>query len=177
MQLMGIWGRTAAVALAAMLIPALIVVACQATPLGYERRMQDTYAFIDAWEVALEGGRDDRGWSMLSDSAQGAYESKEQYVALASAADWSAFDLVPFNGHCDDLVWCSISLRIPGGVASVPEFLVASPTGEKTRLVAFVDNDQDGEPDSPDSEFGNGWMQVWWERVPWPDPGIGGGGG
>jgi len=142
--------------------------------------MQDTYAFIDAWEQALEGGSEARGWSMLSDAAREGFDGEAQYVALAEAADWSAFDLSPVNGRCDDLYACNVEVVVPQEPDAIPSFLLKSPRDAEAAghwLVILNDEDDDGAADPPDAEFGNAQMQVWWERVPWPDPGIGGGGG
>ena len=159
---------------------AVALAGCGATPDSYEQRMQDTYAFVEAWEGALEGDAEDRGWSMLSAQAQGGFEGDAQYVALADAADWSTFDLQPLTGACDDLYACSVSVLVVGGQASVPEFLLRSPNDQPDnafRLVGLVDLDGDRITDSPDPEAGNAFVQVLWERVPWPAPGIDGGGG
>ena len=142
--------------------------------------MQDTYAFIDAWEQALEGGSEDRGWSMLSDAARGGFDGEAQYVALAEAADWSAFDLSPVTGRCDDLYACNIHVVVPRQPDAIPPFLLTSPRNAEDAaygLLMIEDEDEDGAADPPDGELGNAQVQVWWERVPWPDAGIGGGGG
>lgn len=160
------------------IVVGVAVAGCATTPESYEQRMQDTYAFIDQWEAALEGSADDRGWSMLAGAAQRGFTDQDQYVELATATDWSAFDIVPLNGRCDDLYACSISVLVAGDVDAVPDFLQHAPNaGEEisARLIQFADADDDGVPDEPDPEFGNASVNVWWERVPWPDPGIGGG--
>jgi hypothetical protein len=150
---------------------------CATTPESYEQRMHDTYAFIDRWEAALHGQADDRGWSMLSGAAQRGFTDREQYVELATATDWSAFEIVPLTGFCDDLYACSISVLVAGDVDAVPGFLLRAPQapGElAARMVQFADADDDGVPDEADPQFGNAYINVWWERVPWSDPGIGG---
>lgn len=162
------------------ILAAAFLTACATTPASYEQRMQDTYAFIEAWERALEGGAEDRGWSMLSDSGRRGFDDEEQYVALAEAADWSAFDLTPQGGFCDDLYACSIGVLVPQDRTSIPAFLLESPrdgTDNSYRLIGIADENEDGAADPPQFDLGNAWMSVWWERVPWPDPGIGGGGG
>ena len=154
--------------------------ACVTTPASYERRMQDTYGFIEAWERALEGGEEDRGWSMLSDGARQGFDDEAQYVALAGAADWSAFDISPQGGHCDDLYACSIGVLVPQDASSIPAFLLRSPRDgidNSYRLIAITDENEDGQADPPEFDLGNAYMSVWWERVPWPAPSIEGSGG
>ena len=60
--------------------------ACGTVPDDYDRRMRDTYAFIEQWERALKGEADDRGWSLLSGNARAGFDDEAQYVALAEAA-------------------------------------------------------------------------------------------
>ena len=160
------------------MVVAITVVGCATTPESYEQRMQATYAFIDAWEAALGGEAEDRGWSMLAGAAQRGFADQAQYVELAAATDWSAFDIVPLIGQCDDLYACSISVLVAGDVDALPDFLQRPPNAPDdiaAQLVRFADTDDDGVPDEADPEFGNANVNVWWERVPWPDPGIGGG--
>lgn len=154
--------------------------ACSSTAARYDQRMEDTYAFIDQWESALKGGAEDRGWSMLSQASRRGFDSEDQYVELAAAADWSDLEITPLAGYCDDLHACSINLLIAGGIDSVPKMLLKSPNDNEAdayRLLHFNDFDQDGHAGEVDPEVGNAQIQVWWERVPWADPGIGGGGG
>ena len=156
----------------------MAVSGCSATPESYEARMEDTYAFIDAWEAAIAGDAEDRGWSMLAGAAQRGFVDQAQYVDMAAATDWTAFDIVPLDGFCDDLYACSISVLVAGDVDAVPDFLQQAPNAPdeiSARLLVFADTDDDGTPDPPDPEFGNAYVNVWWERVPWPAPGIGGG--
>lgn len=158
----------------------LVLASCATTPDGYDERMQDTYAYLIEWEHAIEGAASDRGWSMLSPAGRRGFESEAQYVSLAEGADWSAFEIQPLVGHCDDLFACNISILIPGGPESTPEYLLSSPNDRRDTafwLLHFNNSDQDGDADPPDPDLGNAQVQVWWERVPWPDPGIGGGGG
>ena len=150
---------------------------CATTPEVYEQRMQDTYAFIEAWERAVTGEADDRGWSMLSTSARSGFADEAQYVALAEAADWAAFEVTPVIGHCDDLWACSISVVVSREANAIPDFLRHAPLdrdGKRLPLLVIVDQDDDGRPDAPDDGGGNGFMSVWWGRLPWPDPRIGG---
>lgn len=155
------------------------LVACSAMPERYDDRVRDTLDHIEAWEQAIEGSAPDRGWSMLSLAGQRGFASEEQYISLAEAADWSAFDLQPLAGYCDDLYACNINVLVPGGIESAPAFLLSSPNDrENARYGLLLFNPVDGgPPGAPDPELGNAQMQVLWERVPWPDAGIGGGGG
>ena len=150
---------------------------CATTPDAYEQRMQDTYAFVDAWENAVSGGSDDRGWSLLSPAAQRGFFDEAAYVALAEAADWSRFELTTVGGHCDDLWMCSIRINLPRDPTAIPEFLTKPPLdddGKLSGLLVVHDQDDDGVPDAPKDDLGNGSLWVWWERVPWSDPGVGG---
>lgn len=154
--------------------------ACGTVPDDYDRRMRDTYAFIEQWERALKGEADDRGWSLLSGNARAGFDDEAQYVALAEAADWTSFELTPVGGFCDDLYACSIGVVVSPDPSSTPAFLLRSPNDaddSSYHLLVLVDEDEDGAADEPRADVGNGFVQVWWERVPWPAPGIGGGGG
>lgn len=95
---------------------------------------------------ALEGGRADRGWSLILPDSRRAYQDLDQYVTLAEETDWDEFSwqFVQEGDYCEDGgVYCSVRIDIAGVPGSVPPFLLESPESnpDDTFLTLRVDDD------------------------------------
>jgi hypothetical protein len=111
--------RIAAVVLA--LCSALVLISGCADEAGRERAR----LFAEEFLSDVRGGQPDYGWSLLHpdiqrDAFNGDYES---FRILVEAADWSEFRWDVVDVLADDSSLHFLTLRLPGGAESVPEFL------------------------------------------------------
>ena len=93
-----------------------------------ERGAQARSLAVDYYD-AVRGGRADRGWNLIHPDMRATIFNgdRDRYIALAAQADWSRFNIevgrpVPDDEH-GTLYF--IPIRVPGGTASVPAFLLA----------------------------------------------------
>lgn len=102
--------------------------------------------------VAVSGGGEDRGWSLLHPWSQAEWPDEAAYVAAAESADWSTFEFEVLETlYCDDGVMCQVLVDVPGGFDATPEFLRLP---EKDGAVGLRFDDVHGIP-------GNARMAVW----------------
>jgi hypothetical protein len=83
-------------------------------------------AMVDAYFRAASEGSSDLGWSLLHpDSRRAAFgDDYARYEALVRAADWSRFRWSVLDVIADDPTLYLVEVRIPGGPAVMPRFLV-----------------------------------------------------
>jgi hypothetical protein len=84
-------------------------------------------AMVDTYFRAMSEGTSDLGWSLLHpNSRRDAFgDDYGRYEALVRAADWSRFRWSVLDVIADDPTLYLVDVRIPGGRAVIPEFLVA----------------------------------------------------
>jgi hypothetical protein len=97
---------------------------------GWSNSNADARARADAYLLAVAGGSEDRGWSLLEASGRNEYGSEDTYRRLMVAADWSDFrwELL-YYAACDDGV-CQFAVRLPHGRDSVPESAWSDGSGD-----------------------------------------------
>ncbi|HEX2142457.1 MAG TPA: hypothetical protein VHK28_09340, partial [Candidatus Limnocylindria bacterium] len=75
-----------------LLLLAAAVTVLIAIQTGFVRPYEAPTAFVDRWLQAIVGrGAEDRGWSQLGERTRESFGSAEEWVAAASAQDWSTF--------------------------------------------------------------------------------------
>lgn len=105
---------------------------------------------------AVAGGQPDRGWSLLHPDSKRAYDSREQYVELAAAANWERFTWRVAEAdaaYCEDGgVYCQVRLEIAG---TPPAFLLAAPNWKPSDQLRTITRDESG------AKPGIAWMVVY----------------
>lgn len=116
-------GRGSSLRVAALALGACLVLVL----LGCDREAGRTRARLlaEGFLSGVAGGQPDYGWSLLHpdirrDAFNGDYES---FRVLVEAADWSDFRWEVVDVVADDPSLHLLTLRLPGGPESVPEFL------------------------------------------------------
>lgn len=108
-------------------------------PSDTPQRRDEAVAMAQRYLDAVSGQAVDRGWSLLHPSAQDAWGSQGDFIAAAEAADWSDFEVAATEAlRCDDGIWCPVALDVANGEESVPDFLLASPSGASNGIY-FID--------------------------------------
>jgi hypothetical protein len=108
----------------AAVVLALLLVACDGPTDTPERRASaDAVARLFLQRVAVADG--DRGWSLIHPEDRAEWGSLDDYLAAASVADWSDFEVVSILvEYCDDGVWCFVCVDV-ASVPGIPPFLLA----------------------------------------------------
>jgi len=125
------------------LATAVIIVGCGLPASGdvtAARHLADEYL------SALAGGVRDRGWSLILPDSRRAYADLDQYLALASAADWTQFswDLVEEGDYCEDGgVYCVVRIQFDDAPDAIPSFLLSSPESRQDDMFWTVRLDDD----------------------------------
>ena len=80
--------------------------------------IRDVVTFLGA----ASSGSGDAGWSLRSaGEREDVYGSRDEYIELVRASDWSRFSWSVIDEHCDDGV-CTVWLHVPDR-AAIPEVL------------------------------------------------------
>jgi hypothetical protein len=106
----------------ACLVITLLLAACDG-PTDTPERQATADAAAREFLARVAAADGDRGWSLVHAEDRAAWGSFDDYLAAASAADWSDFSVVGTRvQRCDDGVWCFICVDV-ASVAGIPAFL------------------------------------------------------
>ena len=124
-----------------ILLCAVVLSACIAGPPDNARRRAEAAELAERYLADVAGAETDRGWSLLTDSAQAEWGSEATWVASLEAADWSAFDVSVVEAiRCDDGYMCSVALHVANGPGSVP-VLDGAPEHHRALGIRFRDDE------------------------------------
>jgi len=142
----------------ALALAILVIVSACGNPARHRGSPAEARAIVVAYLQAVAGDEEDRGWSILLPASRRAYDSRDQYIQLATEAAWDAFTwrlTEADSSYCEDGgLYCQVRLQIDG---VPPDFLLEAPNAAPTDRLQTITIDPAA------GASGNAWMVVYFD--------------